>query len=146
MTALQEATMWHYSGDVNLEYGGVWVQVDRYDQRYGYANFVEVTDLDGACGATGMVLVEKGTVNFDLERIRKAVASCGWSEGIRKLKGAARKAAIIAAVKGYYGMDVDESETIQTFEDASWRYDGWKATKHVDPSDLKGYVESVYLD
>ena len=55
-------TDWAYSGDVNLEYGGLFVNLDNV--RYGYADVVEVTDLDSACGAAGMVLIEKGSVTI----------------------------------------------------------------------------------
>lgn len=136
---------WHYSGDVGLEHGGTFVKMDNV--RYGYAECVEVTDLDSACGADGMCLIEKGTINFDYKRVRKAIESCGWIDrGRAKMDKPHRRAMYLQAVKDYYGMDVDGSEVIQTDPTFPMRNDGWKATKVVSHIDLPGYVVATYVD
>lgn len=68
---------WHFSGDVNLAYGGAFIHLDTF--RNGYCDAVVVTDLDGACGFVGAVMIEHVTVNGtdDPDRIRSAVKSCG---------------------------------------------------------------------
>jgi hypothetical protein len=146
-SAYEVATQpWSYLGDVNLEHGGVYCKLDPSDLKYGYANCVEVTDLDSACGANGMCLIEVGTVNFDYKRIRKAAAACGWLTPGHRVARPHRRAALIEAVKSYYGMEVDRSEVVQTDPTFPMVNDGWKAEKVVSHIDLPGYVASNYLD
>lgn len=135
-------TDWAYTGDVSLEYGGLFVNLDNV--RHGYADVVEVTDLDSACGAAGMVLIEKGSVCLDFRRVRKALGSCGWYD--RKADRRCRRAAMAEAVKSYFGMDTGESEVVQTERGGPMSHDGWRATKVVEHTDLRGYVSAVYLD
>ena len=68
----------HYIGDVNLEYGGIFF--DLSDAKYGYVSFLEVTDLDSAAGIDDCVLVERGTIGIEDDKISvQALQCCGQS-------------------------------------------------------------------
>jgi hypothetical protein len=45
-----------FSGDVNLEHGGEFIDLSTW--AYGYCSAVRITDLDSACGFTGAVMIE----------------------------------------------------------------------------------------
>src|SRR5262245_401697 len=68
---------WKFNGDVNLEYGGTFIDLDTFAD--GYCDAVVVTDLDSACGFTGAMLIEHVVINgtTDAKRISEAVRSCG---------------------------------------------------------------------
>jgi hypothetical protein len=68
---------WHFSGDVNLEYGGTFIDLSTFMD--GYCSAVKLTDLDSACGFTGAVMVEHVVINgtTDRERVRAALRCCG---------------------------------------------------------------------
>jgi hypothetical protein len=140
---------WFYTGDGDLAAGGLFCKLDNL--RYGYAECVEVTDLASASGADRMALIEKGTINFDFRRVRKAVESCGWlplsKDRRAKVSRENRKLMLLEAVKSYYGMEVDASEVVQG--DPSYGMvsrEGWKAEKVVDDRDLPGYVAAKFID
>jgi hypothetical protein len=141
---------WNYSGDVSMVYGGFFVKCDYQEFRWGYLNYVEVTDLDSACGARGMCLIERGNVNgtTDKERIRKGMACVGMTarDLLRMPNNSARMAAIAYALRSYGYMDVDDSEVVQTEEGAPMKFDGWTAGKFIGPNDLRGYVEAKYIN
>lgn len=87
----------HYIGDCNVEYGGMFFDVSNW--RSGYVDVLRITDLSGAVGATGMVLLEKLTTypgefethwtqsddcvevyKFDRDKVDSALQCCGWLE------------------------------------------------------------------
>ena len=141
---------WNYSGDVSIACGGMFVEVDRQNFKWGYLNFVEVTDLDSACGFRGACLIERGTVNGtdDKARIMSALKCVGMTpRDLLKMKGnTARMMAIAYALRSYGYVDYDRTEVVQTEAGQPMRFDGWKAEKVIRESDLKGYVESQWLD
>jgi len=66
----------HYIGDVNLEDGGIFFGIE--DAKHGYVSFLEVIDLDSAAGIGDCVLVERGTVGIEDEKINvQALQYCG---------------------------------------------------------------------
>lgn len=145
---------WHYHGNVNVEYGGVFM--DLSDWQWGYVNATRVTDLGSGCGARGMVLIEKITINGtdDTRRVREALECCGWTfKDVMACRGSTGKRMMIAYALmsyGYYdpsdGYHSPSSITLQTEQGAPMKYDGWRAEKFVACSDLKGYIESEWLD
>lgn len=161
------ASRWHFNGDVNLEYGGAFIDLSNWD--YGYAECVRVTDLDRACGFTGAVLIEHVIINGlnDAERIRKACKSCGNLDGVRNWHSIGDKEtikenlrhAIADALLNYGYFDPDnnwngqwsgrsecgQSEVVQCEPDGPMLFDGWKATKRLNNTTLESYVESVHL-
>lgn len=150
--AERAASRWVYNGDVNLEYGGTFI--DLSDWRHGYASFVKVTDLASACGFEGAILIEHGEACGldDPERVRQAMRSCGCSArdfNVGLKDGAKAKQAIrhmIADAMISYGhCDYDRQEVVQMNDDSPMVYDGWKANKRLHNADLMGYVKAVHL-
>ena len=138
---------WIYSGDGNLEYGGVFIDLSTWDDGYCYA--VRVTDLDGGIGFRGASIIEHVTVlgMHDRERVRSAL-NCA---GLRFRRGENTKQqvrfAIVEALLSYGFYDVDDlgSETVQTDPDGPMRFDGWRASRRLHNTSLEAYVQSVHL-
>jgi hypothetical protein len=136
-----------YCGDVNLEYGGTFIDTNPADLRYGYANAVRVTDLDSGCGFSGAVLIEHVTVLYDCHRIAEAIACCGWD-----VRGPAQ---ICDALISYGHSDPDDSwdgyrsnhsEVIQCDQDGPEVFDGWKIDRRLgDDETLEEYVIENHL-
>ena len=134
-----------YSGDINLEYGGFFYNMENWEEN-GYADAVRVTDLDSACGFTGGVLIERVTVlrPDTPEEMKSCLETCGWEN-----EKITREMEIEACLSyGKYDPAFDmfspTNETVTTDPD-SWEYDGWKAEKHVDCADLLGYVHAEWF-
>jgi len=160
---MKTAERWAYNGDVNLEYGGAFIDLSTWDD--GYCSAVRVTDLDSACGFTGACMIEHivilGTDNS--KRIKDALRCIGGIEslGIRnwKFTGASDvkqciRHAIADALMCYGSFDPDDSwdsyqsfhtEIVQMEQDGPMVFDGWKADKRLHNTDLREYVESVHL-
>ena len=152
---------WQYSGDVNLEHGGAFIDLSTWGD--GYCSAVRMTDLDSGSGHTGAVLIEHVVINGtdDSERIRRAMRSCGGCEyhsrppnmSPENYKQSIRRA--IADALMFYGYtDPDDcwdgyrshhTEILQLEADGPMRFYGWKADKRLHNTDLKDYVESVHL-
>jgi hypothetical protein len=134
----------NYSGDVNLEYGGMFVDLD--DWQYKYADVLRITDLDSGCGFTGAVMIEHLTalVPEKRDKMQSCLSVCGWDKG--RLPGRTskdRKMAMIEAIMayGYYDPAQDFTGFHRTIIQCnalsgdddydSWNspmeYDGWKA-------------------
>ena len=139
------ATEWIYSGDVNCERGGAWFDLSNW--KCGYVSAVRVTDLDGAVGFTGAVLIEHVVINgvTDAARIRNALRSCGCSA--RGMTKEQTRLMIADALASYGHTDPDgcEDETVQTDPSAPMSFDGWRATKRLHNTTVRDYVESVHL-
>lgn len=137
---------WEYRGDVNLEYGGTWFNLD--DVEYGYVEAVEVVDLDSGAGARGMVLVRKITIITDNPDVnRKAIESCGWLDGATPSPIELAEAVMLY---GFFDTESDyvngpSEEVIQLDPDEDMTCEGWTATKRMDPDELLAYIESDYL-
>lgn len=71
-------TEWKYFGDVNLKYGGYFYRYDVNDKGFPYyTDIIRVTDLDSACGADGLVMIEKlTTFNYGNKARVKSALSC----------------------------------------------------------------------
>lgn len=140
---------WVYCGDVNLVYGGTFVDLSTWDD--GYVSAVRVTDLDSACGFTGACLIEHVTINGtrDAKRIRDALRCVGGVNGQGMSKEGLRHLIADALLSyGYYDPDdmPNRDEVVQMEEDGPMSFDGWKANKRLHNTDLRDYVESVHLN
>jgi len=130
----------NYSGDVNLEYGGLFVNLD--DWKYEYSNCLRVTDLDSGCGFDGAVMVEHITVFGwdDKTQVENAKACYGWDK-IPGNTSDSRKLAIIESMQAYGYYDTvndfmgEHRWIIQTDSDYAMEFDGWKAD-HLLPDNL----------
>jgi hypothetical protein len=125
----------NYVGDVNLEYGGMFI--DFSDYRHGYADCLKVTDLDSGCGFAGAVMVERITVYFDRhiagkDEIKSALQSSGF-ESLDGLSIQARRFAVVESMAWYGLYDVvsdmsgDHRWIIQCEPDEETSFDGWIA-------------------
>jgi hypothetical protein len=146
---------WHFSGDVNLEYGGTFIDLSTFMD--GYCSAVKLTDLDSACGFTGAVMVEHVVINgtTDRERVRAALRCCGidfasWNNRTREEV----RHCIADSLCNYGYTDPDDcwaghaqyhTEILQLEPAGPMEFDGWKADKRLHNTDLRDYVESVHL-
>lgn len=148
---------YHYSGDVNLEHGGAFIDLSTF--AHGYCSAVIVTDLDSACGFAGAVMVEHVVINGtdNPERIRAALACQGGSHARGARKGQWSKEAlrhmIAEALCAYGYRDPDDSwdgyasyhtEIILTDPTAPRTFEGWTADKVIS-GNLAAYVRAVHL-
>lgn len=142
---LQGYNGWTYVGDRNLEYGGKFYKLD--DWEHGYAECVDVTDLDSACGFTGGLIIEVGTITLRSdEGHANALRCCGTVlEDLDNLSTERGKLMLLDALMVYYGMDVDRREVVQTHEEGPMQFDGWKADRRVLSENIEGYIRSKYL-
>lgn len=155
-TADEMETRWHFTGDVNLEYGGSFIDLSTW--RDGYCSAVRVTDLDSACGFTGACLIEHAVINgvTDTARVRQAMRYAGLENGFcRGMSKLAIRHAIAEALMSYGYADPDDgwdgyqsgnSETVQTEANGPMVFDGWKADKRLRGTTLEAYVKSVHLE
>lgn len=152
METNEQQSRWSYNGDVNLEHGGAFIDLSAWG--HGYCTVVRVTDLGGACGFTGAVLIEHVVINGtdSPERIRKALSSCGPTD-MRGFSKEQARHAIAESLMSYDYTDPDDSgyggsqdEVVQLETDGPMAYDGWKASKRLRGTTLEAYVESVHLE
>jgi hypothetical protein len=145
-------TTFEYSGDVNLERGGSFIDLSTWDD--GYCTAVCVTDLDSGCGFTGACLIEHVVINGtdNPERLREAMRSCGCSARGMSKEGA--RLMLADALTSYGYTDPDDSwdnhqshhtEIVQMEADGPMVFDGWTADKRLNGTGLREYVESVHL-
>lgn len=144
---------WQYTGDVNLKYGGLYVNCDLDHYEWGYLECTEICDLDGACGATGMVLIEKFTVNLSKERVVECLETIGQTvEDLLRMDTERAMLTLAYAFRSYGYCDPRSdnyhahSIIVQTVPGASMKFDGWTAEKFIHPKDLRGFVESQWLE
>ena len=151
-------TRWTYSGDINLENGGMFVDYSTWND--GYVNVVEVTDLDSATGFVGAFMIEEKTINVagmplrNAERLNSALDCCGASmldngdiddNGtiIRKNTAAYRRC-IVYALNAYSGGDVGRGDIVQTDRTQPTEFQGWTAER-IRSNGLRAYVRKQFL-
>ncbi len=159
MTTTTESR-WVFNGDVNLEYGGSFIDLSTW--HWGYCSAVRVTDLDSGCGFTGAVMIEHVVINGtdDSKRIRQAMDSYGSYYGNRHssidpTRHKENLRLVIAESLMSYGYsDQDDgwdgygshhTEILQLESDGPMVFDGWKADKRITNTTLEDYVRSVHL-
>lgn len=153
---------WQFNGDVNLEHGGTFINLDTFGD--GYCDAVVVTDLDSGCGFTGAVMVEHVVINGtdDAKRIREALRSCGYHMDFKAMRERMSPAEIKQCLRhmiadslcSYGHKDPDDSwdgycshhtEILQLEADGPMKFDGWKADKRLRGTTLEAYVQSQHL-
>jgi hypothetical protein len=137
----------NYTGDINLEYGGLFVDLSTFSD--GYAEVLQVTDLDSGCGFDGAVMVERLTALFGRgfsKQVKAALRTYGdfFPAGVT---GKARKSWIVESCVAYGLYDPVEDYTgphrwvIQCDPDGPKSFDGWTADIVLDEDqDLFGYL------
>jgi hypothetical protein len=135
-------TVWHYSGDVNIEHGGMFYSLANFE--FGYVDAVRVTPCSDAGGPDNVFWVEQLTINVgdampfqgvgcsvaerrahrvlhdqetkELDRIERAMECCGWDERLHewlKMSEVQRKHAVVQACADYGYTETDSQETVQ---------------------------------
>lgn len=144
--------MWNYSGDMNLEHGGLFIRLREWKD--GYCEVVRVDDLDSACGFTGAVLIESLTVSLNPDRYEDALSVIGGKllpngdisdNGNLLAKGTkAWKMRLVEALVCYGYWDTEESEVVQPRPDCGLKFEGWTATR-IRSNGLRAYVRRRFL-
>lgn len=134
--------MFYDVGD--LSYGGVFVKPDEYEEHNCPVSFdiIEITDLDGVCGASGQVLVQAKSTSFDFDSAQhggmvKALDCCGDRDTLKAVaREDKRQAQLMLAValdsygisdpRGYGNggivaiVDRDSYNTVKGKHDEDW--------------------------
>jgi hypothetical protein len=145
--------------DVDITQGAMWIK-----DYGGYADILEVTDLDSACGAVGRVLVTEGSVGLygrgtrsNAARLCNALESCGMGvRAHREIENReARRADAWRAMRAYgYGdtereivLQVEAMDNNEMAEsDAHWGLgDSWRPHCVVDgEAGLRAWLHERY--
>lgn len=145
---------WHYQGDINLEYGGTFMNFA--DWKHGYANVVEVTDLDSACGFAGAVLIEERTVTIDdASRYAGALSTIGATmlpngdiddngQTTYRKNTLAWRMCLVWALNAYGAHEIDRSDVVQPDRSEPVKFEGWHATR-IRSDSLRAFVRKQYL-
>lgn len=149
----------HYSGDRNIEYGGVFYSLKTW--KWGYVNAVRVTPCSDAGGPDNCFWVERLTVNIrtmapELDNI---LNTCGYSlQGFKdqKLTRAQIRHLMVDAHIAYGAYDIDSSMTVKHGKDSDpYRRPGWDAEGFKNPdvtltlrgnASLRRYVRDIALE
>lgn len=128
---------WRYQGDINIEHGGTFI--DFREWKHGYVDCVEVTDLDSACGARGMILVESRSIIVDcpdtwqsaLGVIGAKLLPSGIEDNGQFLKRGtlAYRWRLAYALNAYGRYDSERSEVLQPDYGESVDFESWHATR-----------------
>jgi hypothetical protein len=96
---------WNYSGDINLEYGGLFWREDGADD---YVCAVEVTPCSEAGGPNNAWWVEEGTIYLptDQDKRKRALDCIGANVET------ATRAELVEACRAYAGIERDRSVTL----------------------------------
>lgn len=145
--------MYQYSGDINVEYGGQWIDLDNWE--WGYANCVRVIDLDSGCGAPGMVAIEHVTILLDKDRWAESLDCCGLTPwDVLGMDPDHRRYVLAECLLQYGHYDLDDAwdayqshwiEIIQTESDGPMVWEGLRAEKRVHCENLIGYIEAKHI-
>lgn len=143
---------WTYTGDVNPENGGMWLNFEGWSN--GYADCIRIVDLDSACGFTGAVMIERLTIIRP--RNRKELAEildvCGMTTVDLVVDREQRQLIVAQCCEAYGLYDLCEDfigphrEILQL--DPAFglmEFDGWKADRAQPNGDIKGYIEAKWL-
>jgi hypothetical protein len=148
--------MWHYQGDMSLEYGGTFTRLREW--RHGYVEVCEVTDLGSACGYRGAILIEMRTIAIDRkDRWEGALPVIGCTlapngdivdngRSTYRKRSLAWHLCLVHALNAYGYHDTDRSEVIQLDRDGAMQHDGWRAEKRLrSNASLRNYVRREFL-
>lgn len=130
-------TEWKYQGDINLKYGGMYYRFDMdYKDFPYYAEVVRITDLESACGADGLVLIERLDVcRFnDKKAVHDSLSCIGLTT--KDLIGMDRMeilSILLEAFIAYGHYDYDDNPIIVVHDysvfSTKHSWDGWKPDK-----------------
>lgn len=145
---LTAADFFEVCADVNLEYGGTFIRPVSYttnENRFpDYFDLIEIVDLDSACGASGVNLVELKSVSIDFTRPdeRRNYQSALDCHGMSKrdvadlARSAGKRAAqcMIAYILASYGSNTDTENAWIAITDPSAAHGSREAYQWIKPT------------
>ncbi len=150
---------WIYTGDVNIEHGGQYLDLSGLDD-FGTVEVVQITDLDSACGYEGATLIEKGTLNFpalsDVAKWNDILTTCGYRlENGNVLDGAggiidatSHEGNILRAesLLAYRGVEDAEQTTVAVGKGAPNYFRAWTLDRRLrGGTNLRNWIERNFL-
>lgn len=128
-----------YTGDMNIEYGGMWVDLSTFSE--GWVSVIKVTPLNGAIGWEGAYMIEKGTIPLQAKNRESALSCCSYTEEDVK----DNPILVVEAFDAYGGVEVDYGvSTIQTLKDGEMSFDNWEANELVETDNLRQWFIDRY--
>jgi len=117
----------HYTGDINLQYGGMFLDLEEFKRWGDFCPVLKVTDLDSACGFESAVLIERGSIYIpeNVEKRESALSCIGIEKG-----ESYTDLQLIVAFDAYHGIECDSfaGEIILILDkEADSEFEGWKA-------------------
>lgn len=145
---------WKYSGDVNLQYGGVFWNPE--GAQFDSVEAVRITPCSDAGGPDNIFWIERLSVNLpdDDHTIADVLSICGYSfDGYKGYTKAERLSMLVDACIAYGKYDTQDGETVKIGKDDPFFTDTrgeWKAfrvdTQLRGGSSLRNYVKRKYLN
>lgn len=141
---------WEYYGDINIEHGGMFVDLEEFAKWKDFCPIVKVTDLDGAIGFEGAIMIERGSVYIPEDPIKRKSAL----DIIGTTFEEASPLDIVYAFDAYGGVEQDLYNgliTIQADKEGPMEFEGWKADKdytdkyHASGLSLKEFIEREFV-
>lgn len=120
-------TKWFYTGDMNIECGGMFVFDDGPDLSPDYLRIVSVTPASDGGGMDNRFLIERGNVympNDDLKRMRSTADTCGYKlddnknlidglDSVHEFQSPTWRLLMLDAWNAYHGIDSPDSWVVQ---------------------------------
>lgn len=131
---------WHYTGDINLEHGGLFINMN-FD--CDYADVVRVTPMSDAGGPDNVWWVEAGSVSMpskleELEQVLKY-------SGLKLENVLLHPEMIVEAIVAYKGLEVDAIETVQIGPTQESKAKVTATVQLRNRSKLENYVRREFL-
>src|SRR5574343_454641 len=98
----------HYSGDVNVEYGGMC-----YVRHDDWADALRVTPCSDAGLPDNLFWLEKITVYIDSDQLDQSLACCGCADEYANATNAIKRHIAVDALVSYGAYDVDMCEVVR---------------------------------
>jgi len=147
--------MYDYVGDINLEYGGMYIDLDGFND--GYADVIRITDLDSAMVWKGAILIESLTTDCSNDnKIKDSLKCCGLSDTKCDKRTKTGKLMIVESLIHYGHYDSNsidyispQKEILILTDDAEIEFDDWKADRRLSQTgfdSLESYIEAKWLD
>lgn len=146
---------WNYSGDINLEYGGLFWREDGSED---YVCAVRVTPCSDAGGPSNKFHIEHGSIFLwnPGDKQRESALECIGSNSAKLATLAPRhaRAALVEAVCAYAGLDGPDQAVVQVGAkvDSFWsdrRGDAWNpGPDHIlrANASLRRFIRSQFMD
>jgi hypothetical protein len=160
------ASNWKYTGDRNIEYGGMFYNDEGPDSMPDYIEVVTVTPASDGGGPDNVFLIERGSIympNDDLARMRRTASICGLTLDDDKAmddNGTARyefqspawRARMLDAWRAYHGIDGPDTWVVRVgprdkdTDDSGWLSQHEPDFKLRSNVNLKRWIEDEFCN